>query len=479
MNVKITIKNKKYLIISAIFLGLSLDLLGNININEINYNSYFAFVGIISIWYLIYESLKTDLDLFAYTFICMILIGEYIGVKNYHDLFQILFAGFYVMLMLYKVNINNHKSAIAIYFLCFQIVFFDPVLFTVTSLLTLVLIILSKKDMLYDLRIKNIFQAITLFGIILAVLIIKSVYSQSFDLMSSFANKSDVVTMITIVMLISILTVYSNLKSLILFEFVLLISIVLEFNMEEFIVTFWILNIVIFRFSPTRDRLIFASMFLPLLLLDSNFLNFGSLKTYAIILIIYVVFSRMRLNTRSIFEWAVNRDHQKYDNSDYYDISVVDEPFYKQKSSYNLGIDKAYKHYYLLGWYFGKNPNKIILEEFVQNKLGSKSWKAPALSQLNLLVSFGEDVTIFVNEKYYKERYQTQFRIGAQDYFYGGWKLGRNPRPEINSNLVIIQLYRDKPRNPVLEYLQFYPEMKVFDELVNRPQVTGEFKPYI
>jgi hypothetical protein len=480
MNINLVIKDKKYLLISAIFLGLSLDLLGNMNLSGINYNSLFGIIGIFCIWYLIYESLKTDFDLFAYTFICLILIGEYIGVKNYLDLFQILFAFFYVMLFLYTVNIKkNNKLPLVIFFLCFQIVFIDIVSFTSTSLLTLALIIFNKKHMLYDLRIKNIVQAITLFGIIIAVLILKLIYAENFDSMLSLANKSEKVAILTIVTLTSILTVYRNLKSLILFEFIILVSIVFELNIEEFIVTFWILNIIVFRFSPTKSRIIFITLFLPLLLFDKDFLNFEYLRTYIIIVMTYIVFSRIRLNTRSIFEWVVNRDVQKYYYSDYYDISIVDESFYKQESSYNLGIDNAYKHYYLLGWYFKKNPNKIILEEFVQNKLGSKSWTAPALSQLNLLVSLGEDVTVFVNEKYYKERYQPQFRIGAQDYFYGGWKLGRNPRAEINSNLVIIQLYRNKPRNPVLEYLQFYPENKVFDELVKRPQLTGDFKPFI
>lgn len=479
MTKKFILNNNKQIIISLLLLFITLDVLHEM---AINFKSLFAWLTIIevfSILYLIFKSLRIDFDLFIYTYILSYIFNSFFN--NMFDLLSIIFLGFLVLLILYTANRKRKNvKEVLVYVLCYNIVFFEVVIVIISALIISGIIVKRKIFPFNFLTIRTRYLATFLLIVIMISYAFNIDFVRSEILKALMSSRFEFIVFTIATIFALIYSLNNNYRRIIFFQIIIIISSILQFNLDLILFSILYTFTIIIRYENTESKNKLFFFIFPLIILfaigvrEIN-MNFMILNVVALIL-----FLRLRLNKGNIKEWLFSIDIVHESNYEFYDIAKVDNDFYIKSNIYNLGVDNFEIHYFTLGWYFKFNPNMIINEDFIQSKLSRNSWKMPALSQLNSLASSGEDVTIFVDEKYYKKRYLIEDKLGAQDYFCGGWKRGRNPRPEINSNLIIVQLYPDKPKNPILEFLKFYPQDVALKELIERPQISGKnFSPFI
>jgi hypothetical protein len=479
MTKKSILNNYKQIIMSLVLLFITLDVLHAMTLNVESLYVWLTIIKVLSILYLIFKSLKIDFDLFIYAYILSYIFNTFFN--NMFDSLSIIFLGFLVLLILYTANRKrkNVKEVLA-YVLCYNIAFFEVMIVIISALIVSGIIFTRKLVNINYFTIRTRYLATFLLIVIMLSLGFNINFVQSEILKALITSRSEFIAFTIATTFALIYSMNNNYKRIILFQIITIISSILQYNLELILFCILYTATIIIRYENvgSKNRLLF--FIFPLIILFAVSVREINMNLIILNVVALILFLRLRFNKGNIKEWFFSSYIVHDSNYEFYDIAKVDNDFYIKSNIYNLSVDNAEIHYFTLGWYFKLNPNMIINEEFIQSKLSRNSWQIPALSQLNSLASSGEDVTIFVNEKYYKERYLIEDKLGAQDYFCGGWKRGRNPRPEINSNLIIVQLYPDKPKNPILEFLKFYPQDIALKELIERPQISGKsYSPFI
>jgi hypothetical protein len=198
------------------------------------------------------------------------------------------------------------------------------------------------------------------------------------------------------------------------------------------------------------------------------------------VIMLTMVMVNSKLSTRMLSSYLYTKKSQIIlTESDIYDITKVDSKFYAGKVNFNFHINNRDFHYFCLGWFFNNSPNHIIKEDYVQSRLGEDGWLRPALSCLSILSKNCIPLTPLVDNDFYQKKYKDTSVDPAIDYFLTGWAKGKNPRKDIDTSLIVLQLYSLEPRNPILEFIKYYSESETIEFLTGRSQKSNtKFFPY-